>query len=257
MTIAPPRRHDGGMSDSPTQPADDADGPRPPAGPPFSPPPAGPAYAAPPGRRPGALWREATSTTGGRVATVLAGVLLALLVLAGVGLGAVAIGRLGHDRGPVGAMQPGRGHGAPGPGRMDRGGDGSGDRMGPFGERRRPQDGDGLGERRDPGAPLGGPGGMAGPSGILHGEFVTGSSGSSTRMLVQVGEVTAYTKGASLAVTSADGFATTYTIDSASRLVGSSATSIRVGDTVRVLATKRGPTVTTVQIVSAGGSSGA
>ncbi len=138
---------------------------------------------------------------------------------------------------------PGYGDGRTGRGRPDDG-------AAPFGQRARPDDGNGLGGGRGQGGLPNGLGPMSGLGGILHGEFVTGASGSAATMLFQVGEVTAYTKGSSLAVRSSDGFATTYQVDAASRLVASSATSISVGDTVRVLATKDGPTVTTVQVVS-------
>lgn len=257
---------------APTQPMPPAGAPTepmPPAGaPPSSPPPPGvsvPAYAAVPHRGARGLWREATSTTGGRVATIVAAVLVALVVVAGIGLGAAAIGRLGDDRRPVGAFRADRVQGMQGygDGRMGRDGRGQGQGGGPFGQQDQGQDGNGFGggpgDRRGRGGlpdGLGGLGGMSGLTGILHGEFVTGASGSATTMLFQVGEVTAYTKGSSLAVKSTDGFATTYQVDSGSRLVASSATSISVGDTVRVIATKDGPTVTMVQIVSAGGLSG-
>ncbi len=222
-----------------------------PAGRPFGPPPpgvhpAGFGQPVPPRRGIRGLWREATSTTGGRVATVIAAVFVLVVVLGAIGLGAVAIGRMG-DNGGRSSVVANRGQGnLPVPGRPGLG---------------RGQGRPGFGDDEEGGAGrlpgLGG--GLArglGPLGtILHGELVTGGS-SGTTILYQVGTVTAYTKGSSLAVKSSDGFATTYKVDTNSHLVGSTSRGITVGDTVRVIATKAGPTVTTVQIVGQGAGSG-
>ena len=221
-----------------------------PVGPgPFAPsppgvPPAGFGQPVPARRGVRGLWREATSTTGGRVATIVAGVFAVIVVVGAIALGASAIGRMGGDdqRMPASAQAnrvPGGTQGRQGLG-PGQGRQGFGD--GQDGNGRLGQDG-GLG--LFPGL------GMLGN--VLHGELVTGGS-SGTTIVYQVGTVTAYTKGSSLAVKSSDGFATTYKVDSNSHLVGRSSTGITVGDTVRVIATKDGPTVTTVQIVGGQGT---
>jgi len=234
---------------APTQPAAQAA----PVGPP---PPGVPtmgyaAPAGPPRRGPSRLWHEATSTTGGRVATILAVVLAAVAVVAVIGLGAAAIGGLHLQRttsvargnGPLGTGQ--------GPGMRGFGDNGT---M-PF-DRQGQSNGGGTGRSFGGQGGLGGLGAAQGLGGILHGEFVTGGTGSSaTTMLIQVGRVTAYTKGSSLAVTSSDGFAATYAINSSSRLVGGG-TGLTVGDQVRVIATKDGATVTTVQLLAGSGVGG-
>jgi hypothetical protein len=218
----------------------------------YGPPPAGvptavyAAAAAPRRRGVRGLWREATATTGGRIATIVAAALAVVAVVGVIALGAAAIGRIGDDRHTVGAAQADRGEGMPGPG-----GRSFGDGTGPFGQRA-----PGGRSGRVPGVQngLGGLGGLPALGGLLHGEFVAQGSGSgTTTMLFQVGEVTAYTRGSSLAVRSSDGFATTYRVDANSHLVASAVSSVSVGDQVRVLARKDGPTVTMVQVVSTGG----
>ncbi len=207
----------------------------------------------PPRRGIRGLWREATSTTGGRVATIIAAVFAAVVVVGAVGLGASAIGRMGgDDRRAVGPVQANRGQGGrpgQGPGQglgqgpgMGQGRRGFGD--GPGGDAARPGQDGGLGLMP----------GLGTLGNVLHGELVTGGS-SGTTILYQVGTVTAYTKGSSLAVKSSDGFAASYQVNSNSHLVGNTSTGITVGDTVRVIATKDGPTVSTVQIVGRQGSS--
>ena len=211
-------------------------------GPAGFPPPGVPAggYAAPtaPQRGVRRMWREATSTRGGRVATIVAVTLGTLVILAAMGLSAVAIGHVVADRGSgavVGRAPANNGNG--------------------FGFNRGGTDGDGTMPFGRGGAPggstvprLGGLGGLEG-LGALHGEFTTSASGTATTMLFQVGQVTAYTRGSSLTVKSSDGFTATYSIDRSSRLAGNATTPLAVGDEVAVLATKSGSTVTVVQRV--------
>ena len=79
----------------------------------------------------------------------------------------------------------------------------------------------------------------------LHGEFVvqTQDGGTQTQRL-QRGDVTALAAG-SLSVTSSDGFAATYVVPA-----DLDVSSIAVGDTVRVIATVDGDTVTATSVQS-------
>ena len=121
----------------------------PPGAPPAAPPPGGPPPASPPpgpARRPN-LWRQATSTTGGLVAVIVAACLVALLVLGLFGTAVFVAARTvaGHDHeagsphvsalrngnGPPGQHKkldraPGGGNAMPrGPGPMGRNGNGA------------------------------------------------------------------------------------------------------------------------------------
>jgi len=92
---------------------------------------------------------------------------------------------------------------------------------------------------------FGGRGGAMALAGALHGEFVvqTQDGGTQTERL-QSGSVTAVDAG-SLSVTSTDGFAATYVIGSDVDVSG-----VAVGDTVRVIATVDGDTVTATSVQS-------
>ena len=83
---------------------------------------------------------------------------------------------------------------------------------------------------------------------MLHGEFTTSVTGTPTVMVVQTGQVTAYTAGKSLAVKSSDGFTATYTLDGTAPVLGNAATPVAVGATVRVVAAKEGMKVTAVVV---------
>jgi hypothetical protein len=182
------------------------------------------------------VWREATSTTGGRIAVAVAAGLVALFVVAALGIGTFAFARgvMGHDRaarveqarGPWGDQQlpPGQGK------RLDRmpggpvapreRGDGMGDGMG---------NGDGLGPFMR---------GAMGLGDVEHGEFtVTGSDGKTSTMTLQRGEVTKVS-GSSITVKSSDGFTATYTTDADTR--GNGAKDLSNGDQVLVVAHKDG-----------------
>ena len=58
---------------------------------------------------------------------------------------------------------------------------------------------------------------LAAMGAVLHGEFTTNLTGTPTVMVVQTGQVTAYTAGKSLTVKSTDGFEATYTLDGTAR----------------------------------------
>jgi hypothetical protein len=188
------------------------------------------AYGAPASgaARPG-LWRQATSTTGGLIAVVVAAGLSLLLVLGVLGIGALAAVRAwaGHDRGTrVEQVRPGvQAPGHQGPGRMPMGGGSRG--MGGAG-------------------PLGG-GRLGGALGTVeHGEVtVRDSSGAAVVMTVQRGTVTA-SSPSSLSVKSADGFTATYSLDSTTR--GASG-AVAKGDVVLVVAKKSGGPAVVVRVL--------
>lgn len=214
----------------PTEPIAPA-APPPAAPPPAAPPPGGPPPASPPpgpARRPN-LWRQATSTTGGLVAVIVAACLVALLVLGLFGTAVFVAARTvaGHDHeagsphvsalrngnGPPGQHKkldraPGDGNAMPrGPGPMGRNGNGTPGQL------------------------------LRGLGSVQHGEVtVTGSDGKPTVMTVQRGSVTAAT-ATKVTVKSDDGFTASYAVDSSTR---GRTSGLVAGDTVTVLATKAG-----------------
>ncbi|MGN6610631.1 MAG: hypothetical protein ACTHLJ_02545 [Angustibacter sp.] len=139
--------------------------------------------------------------------------------------------------------QPGAGPSGTGPSGAAQPGDGDGD--GPGGGH------DGWG--KGPGGRHGGPGGFAmmGPRGALHGELVVPQrDGTGTQtVVVQTGEVTAVS-AKSLSLKSSDGYTATYAITSTTRVAARSGgiSSLKKGDTVSVLATKSGSTLTAVMV---------
>ena len=236
------------MSDQ-TQPMPPAQPPRPPAGGPGGPagpggptgppPPQGgwPAqpYGAPPPRPPG-LWRQATSTTGGRVATGIAIALAGLMLLGVLAVGVFGISRaaqLWGDRGERVSQRDGWG---PGDRLHDEGG-----RMGPGMGR-----GNGLGD----GGMMDGNGRLGRLAGVQHGELtVTGSDGKTVVMTVQRGAVTA-AGATSVSVRSDDGFSQTYVVTSATRVTGRSAAQPQKDDRVMVLARKSDRVAVQIRVVS-------
>lgn len=221
--------------------------PVPPAGPPSGPP-AGPPYASPggppprPPKGPG-LFRQATSTTGGLIALIVAGCLAVLLVLgllgAGLFVGSRVLGfhheaRVAQAGPPYGRqMAPGqRKHlmgDQPGPG---SGGNGKGNGNGS-------RNGKGLGSLLGAGAGLG----M-----VQHGDFtVQGANGTDTAMTLQRGTLTA-ASGTSVTVKSTDGYTATYAVDSSTR---GRTTNLAKGDTVLVIAQKAGAKAVLIRAVDA------
>jgi len=207
-----------------------------------APPPGGPTYGAPAGGpaqpKPPGLWRQATSTTGGLLAVVVAAGLVLLLVVGVLSLGAaVAVrhwaGRAGGSQveqvGP-GQREPGR----QGPGRLPMGGGNRG--MG----------GGGGGGPLAGGDPLAG-GRLGGALGaVQHGEVtVRDGSGADVVMTIQRGTVSA-SSASSLSVRSPDGFVGTYAVDSTTR--GGSRTPAK-GDVVLVVAKKSGGPAVLVRVV--------
>ena len=90
--------------------------------------------------------------------------------------------------------------------------------------------------------------GAGGLGAVLHGEFTTNLTGTPTVMVVQTGQVTAYTAGKSLTVKSTDGFEATYTLDGSAVTAGPAAGQLANGVQVRVLAAKDGMKVTALSI---------
>ena len=179
----------------------------------------------PAGRRPG-LWGQATSTTGGRIATAVALGLTGLMLLGLLAVGIFAIARAGDRWGDrresVSQLRDGRGMG-PGS-RFD---DDLGDR------------GPGMG----PGA-----GQLGRVGGVEHGEFtVTGTDGKAVVMTLQRGEVTS-ASATSVAVRSSDGFAQTYVVNDQTRVGRGAAAGLNAGDDVVVLARKEGKVAVQIRL---------
>ena len=179
--------------------------------------------------------RTAWGSTGGKIGIIGAG-LLALVVIAALAGGLVFALTGGHraeraERLGNGSGMPGmyRDHGMPGS-QSGRGAPGGSGRSGQSGTT----------NQRGANGP-----GLLGLGAALHGEVVVqGTDGAPVTLLVQSGEVTAYTAGTSIEVKSTDGFTATYTISSATRTNGTVAT----GAQVRVVAAKDGAKATRITV---------
>ena len=216
---------------------------------------AAPAAATPSGPR--RWWNEATSTGGGRAALAAVAVLAARFVVVGLGLTAAVVvshhrggdgGFITHARGDDRFDEQGPGMG------MGRGnGKGLGKNQGQGNGR---QQAPGQANPAVPGTPVvpGNPGmgmgrGAAAAMGaVLHGEFTTNLTGTPTVMVVQTGQVTAYTAGKSLTVKSTDGFEATYTLDGGTATTGRNTAALATGVQVHVVAAKDGMKVTTLVV---------
>ena len=223
----------------------------------------GPAPAAGTPSGPRRWWNEATSTGGGRAALVAVAVLGAFIIVAGIGLSAalvVAHHRGGDDRGFAMHSRDGMGQRDQGPGQRQGMGQGQGKGKGQRQDQGpgRPRAGGGgipqAPGQADPANPTSprqgmGMGAAAGALGaVLHGEFTTNLSGTPTVMLVQTGQVTAYTAGTSLTVKSTDGFEATYTLDGSAVTAGRGSATVANGVQVRVVAAKDGMKVTALVV---------
>jgi hypothetical protein len=211
----------------------------------------------PGGREPSGPRRWWGQLTGGaRVAVGLGAAAVVVVLVLGLGAVAWGIGRyVGHGdgRGVGGrewsSQQERPGMGDMGWGRGQEGPNGRGNGLGNNGKGKgsgngnngKGSNGNGNGPGRNGLAGGGGAGGMGALLGrggvLLHGEFTTDLTGTPTVMVVQSGQVTAYTQGASLAVKSSDGYEATYTLDASTVL---SSTSVSTGSSVTVLAAKDG-----------------
>jgi len=221
----------------------------PPSGPPpvFPPGPRGPGAGGPvgpPPKRPG-LWRQATSTTGGLVAVIVAGALCALLVLGVVGtIGLVALRAAGHDRSDQveRVREDGRQGLPPGQRKLDRlpqgpdrkRGQGNGNGLpGQGNDDGIPDPGDGMG----PGNGMGGlMRGAMGLGDVQHGELTVQQDGKAVVLTLQRGAVTK-ASATSVSVRSDDGFTATYVLDQDTR---GRTGALAVGDSVVVVAEKAG-----------------
>lgn len=153
------------------------------------------------------VWRQATSTPGGRWALGIAAGAIACLMLLGLGVAGLLVLR-NHDR--VGMMlQPQDGY-SRGNGDLDDQGNG----RGPGARNRYP------GMPGMPGAPgmRGGLGNLPGGT-ALHGNLTANLNGSVQALVFQRGEVTAVS-GTSVALKSSDGFVGTYGLTAATRSAG-------------------------------------
>ncbi|KRF28502.1 hypothetical protein [Phycicoccus sp. Soil802] len=215
----------------------------PPSGPPSGLPPAGPpggpfgpatgGPGGPPPKGPG-LWRQATSTTGGLIAVVVAAALATLLVLGTVAtVGFVAVRAAHHDGSDrVERIREDGRQGLP-PGQQRKL-----DRM-PQGPEMPRRQGGGLGDGldEDQGDGMGGlMRGAMGLGNVQHGEFTVQQDGKAVVMTVQRGTVTK-SSATSVTVKSDDAFTATYVIGDDTRTrKGAPA----VGDSVLVVAEKTG-----------------
>jgi hypothetical protein len=192
-------------------------------------------------RRPG-LWHQATSTTGGKVATGIAIALAGVLLLGVLAVGAFGVSRAVGLWGDHGQRVSERGFG-PGS-RLD-----DGDRMGP-GTGPRSGPGNGIGQGNGLGGGMMRDGALGRLGRVQHGEVtVTGSDGKAVVMTVQRGTVTAAST-TSVSVRSDDGYAQTYAVNSSTRVRGSSATQPQKDDQVVVLARKADKVATQIRVVN-------
>jgi hypothetical protein len=181
---------------------------------------------APAAKRPG-LWRQATSTTGGTVAVIVAAGLTALLVLGLVGASVFLTARVVANHRQERVVQVGKGMGVLPPGLRKHLGLGAPNGQGAPGLQRK------LGSQGI--APL--LGGAMKLGGVQHGEFTTqDASGKATVMTLQRGTVTT-ASATSLTVKSADGFTATYAVDANTR---GQTTGLTTGEAVVVVAQKAG-----------------
>lgn len=204
------------------------------------------------------LWRQATSTTGGTIALIVASVLTLLLVVGVLGLGAAAVVRTvadhGGDRGDrMEQMREGRNGDLP-PGQQRRLEKGQGGGQLPGNGNGNGKDKDKSKDKPDAEAPngLGGLGmgsmmsGVGALGDVQHGEFTTqDSTGKAVVMTVQRGTVTA-ASATSVTVRSADGFSATYAVDDSTR---GRAGAVAKDDSVLVVAQKAGSKAVVIRAV--------
>jgi hypothetical protein len=185
-----------------------------PAAPPTQPMPAagpagGPAAATSPGPPTTNVWRQATSTPGGRWAIGIAAGALAVLMLLGVVVAGMVVLR-GHDRvAMMGQRQDRYSHDLDGQGRQGNGrGPGAQD-----GNPQQPGMPGGQGMQGGRGQGLGGLGNLLGGT-ALHGNVSAKVNGAVQALVFQRGKVTAVS-ATSLTVKSSDGFVGTYGLTAA------------------------------------------
>lgn len=182
------------------------------------------------------LWKEATASTGARVATIVALALATVVVIGGLTSVAVALARHGDDNGAGHRMGQASGqvNGKGGVGGRQKPGGGSGPGL------------PGNGQHRPAGS-IGG--GTVGPgsAGALHGEFTQAQPAAT--YLFQRGAVTAVS-ATSMTVKSSDGFTARYAVTSSTRVRGTTVDQLKVGTSVMVIATKEGASADQVRVLS-------
>ena len=161
------------------------------------------------------MWRETTSTRGGRWAIAIAAAAVACLLLLGIGIAGLVVLRHHDQFGPAGQRQNG----------FSRGQIGPGNGRGPGGDTR----GNGT-QPGMPGAPGARDGRAQGPAGAgkllggtaLHGNVSANVNGSVQALAFQRGEVTAVS-ATSITLKSSDGFTGTYGLNATTRTNGPAA----------------------------------
>jgi len=163
------------------------------------------------------VWRETTSTRGGRVAIAIAAGAVACLLLFAVAMAGFMLLSDHGDSRPMG-RQGGMSHGEDG----ERNGRGPGDGM-------RPQNRQDRQDKQDKQGGLDGQGGRAqglpglgslGAGAVLHGSLSADVDGSVQSLLFQRGEVTAVS-ATSITLKSSDGFVGTYVLNAEAKANGS------------------------------------
>ncbi|MDQ1537111.1 MAG: hypothetical protein QOE58_1504 [Actinomycetota bacterium] len=173
--------------------------------------------AGPPAPQQG-IWRETTSTRGGRWAVAIAATAVAALMLLGIGVAGIAILR-GSDRfSPMDHRQDGFSQGQRQPGNGGPGTNGHGPGGRDNVQPRQPRIPGGPGMRDGRGQGQDGMGRQLGGA-ALHGSVTATVNGSVQALVFQRGEVTAVS-GTSVTLKSSDGFLGTYGLNATTKKNG-------------------------------------
>ena len=195
----------------------------------------------------------------GKAAVIGVAALATLAIVAAIGLSAFAFGHHGDRDERNGGRNQSMQRGGWGDDEQGQDGQGQSGRQKGQGQRGTNQMPNQMGPNQMPNQPgalpdgstlpgAGRSGALAGLGNVLHGEVVVGGTNTRT-VLYQVGEVTEFTAGQSLAVKSADGFTATYAVTADT---AGATSALTVGATVRVIADKDGAKATRVQVLQAG-----
>ncbi|CCH69320.1 hypothetical protein BN10_1490007 [Phycicoccus elongatus Lp2] len=211
------------------------------------------------GSRIASAWRSVWGNGWGKAAIIGVAALATLAIVAAIGLSAFAFGHHGDRDGRNGGRNQSMQRGGWGDDEQGQDGQGQSGRQKGQGQRGTNQMPNQMGPNQMPNQPgalpdgstlpgAGRSGALAGLGNVLHGEVVVGGTNTRT-VLYQVGEVTEFTAGQSLAVKSADGFTATYAVTADT---AGATGALTVGATVRVIADKDGAKATRVQVLQAG-----
>ena len=211
------------------------------------------------GSRIGSAWRSVWGNGWGKAAVIGVATLATLAIVAAIGLSAFAFGHHGDRDERNGGRNQSMQRGGWGDDEQGQDGQGQSGRQKGQGQRGTNQMPNQMGPNQMPNQPgalpdgstlpgAGRSGALAGLGNVLHGEVVVGGTNTRT-VLYQVGEVTEFTAGQSLAVKSADGFTATYAVTADT---AGATSALTVGATVRVIADKDGAKATRVQVLQAG-----